>query len=335
MKFNMIKARNFPLGILVLSLDVELAWGLFYRAKFKRYQELYDQERPLFRRLLPLLEESQWPVTFAFVGHLLLANCRRVQGQAHPEVLAPDYSWYPHPWHHADPCSNYENAPWWYAPDLAEQVVFSKVEHELASHTFSHIICDDPACTGEIFTNQLQVCQEVTRAYGRELKTLIFPENRIAHLAELESLGFISFRGREAKWYSDLPGEKTQRAVVGLERWLSLPPKVYGPADLKVPGHRLVNLAASMRLYSTWGGGRFIPMSHRRQQLLAGLRRARREQKMFHLWCHPHDLATDSRIMDLLEDFIEAVGLEQQKGNVLCQTMAQVAEMVLPDLDNP
>jgi hypothetical protein len=56
---------------------------------------------------------------------------------------------------------------------------------------------------------------------------------------------------------------------------------------------------------------------------------------MFHLWCHPRDLATDSRIMDLLEDFIEAVGLEQQKGNVLCQTMAQAAEMVLPDLDNP
>ena len=41
-------------------------------------------------------------------------------------------------WFKADPCTNLQTDPNWYAPDLIKLIRDSKVKHEIGSHTFSH-----------------------------------------------------------------------------------------------------------------------------------------------------------------------------------------------------
>jgi len=39
-------------------------------------------------------------------------------------------------WYMHDPCTNYNDDPLWYAPDLIEQILLSRVPHEIGTHSF-------------------------------------------------------------------------------------------------------------------------------------------------------------------------------------------------------
>src|SRR5688572_3897098 len=81
-------------GHFILSLDVELAWGMFDHGGAARLRKQLLAEREAIRRLLELLGRYEIPATFAIVGHLFLDQCRRENGTTHPEILRPRYPWH-------------------------------------------------------------------------------------------------------------------------------------------------------------------------------------------------------------------------------------------------
>ncbi len=150
--------------------------------------------------ILDLCEKYQIPVTWATVGHLMLESCTRPNGKAHPDLPRLPYfennywkysqgDWFQH-----DPAADYQSEPEWYAPDLVQQILNSKVKHEIACHTFSHIDCRDQVCQPEVFEAELNACQQAAADYNTSLKTFIYPAHTVGNLDCLRSLGFTNYR---------------------------------------------------------------------------------------------------------------------------------------------
>ena len=182
----MITAGN-P-GYFVFSLDTELVWGSFDVGGLERYREQYLETRKQIRRLLGLLDRYRIPATWAFVGHLLLDHCERRGGTTHEDVLRPRHAWFDEDWHALDPGTDVYRDPLWYGSDILKAVLAAETLHEIASHTFSHVIVGDAACTREIARSQLLKCRELHERWGLELKSVVFPRNRVAHLDVLREL---------------------------------------------------------------------------------------------------------------------------------------------------
>jgi peptidoglycan/xylan/chitin deacetylase (PgdA/CDA1 family) len=311
------------IGTFVLSLDTELAWGNCWNGQVQRYARHYDRYRESVARIVALLDHYQVPATWAFVGHLLLEAC---DGR-HADVLRPRYPWFAGEWLAWDPGTDLRRDPWWYGRDLLERVRGAQVEHEIATHTFSHLIADDAGCSAEVFDSEIAKCAALHRAAGLPpLRSIVYPNNAIAHLETLPRRGLIAYRGREAGWHARAP-RPLRRAAALLFRALPFQPPVYNLR--RRPELRLVDVPASMVLLAYDGPRRWVPDYARVRQAERGLQAAERRGSVFHLYFHPYNLASSPRMIRVLEAILQAVSRARAAGRLRASTMGQLAEEVL------
>jgi Polysaccharide deacetylase len=98
-------------GQLIISIDLELAWGVWDRVTPDDLRFAAEHERPICTSLIELLDRYQIPATWAIVAALLdKASAAEQPGDKR--------------------C--------WYAPDVIEQIVNAKSRHEVGSHGGRH-----------------------------------------------------------------------------------------------------------------------------------------------------------------------------------------------------
>ena len=87
------------------------------------------------------------------------------------------------------------------------------------------------------------------------------------------------------------------------------------------------NIPASMIYVPMHGMRRFLPMSLRVRRAIRGLQRAEEENKIFHLWFHPTNLADgiEPMFLGLRQIFQHAVNL-RAKDRMVFRSMGQIAE---------
>ena len=135
-----------------------------------------------------------------------MERCARQNGWPHPEVLRPPYfenefwRYASGDWFDADPCSDYQHASDWYAPNLLQAILSAKAEHEIACHTFSHIDCSEAFCPPEVMDSELAKCQRLAAKWGMVLRSFVAPGN----LTSLKRHGFTSYR-RYGGYELDVP----------------------------------------------------------------------------------------------------------------------------------
>ena len=190
-------------AILIISADFELAWAWQYANTQNPYHlalEKAKQARHNIPNILNLCEKYNIPITWATVGHLFLESCQKKKNVPHPEIRRLDHfennywKFDKGDWFQNDPCSNVQENPEWYAPDLIQQILDSKVHHEIGCHTFSHIDCRDEVCSSEVFNNEIEACKSEAEKLGLQLKTFVHPAHTIGNLDNLVKQGFTSFR---------------------------------------------------------------------------------------------------------------------------------------------
>ena len=115
---------------LTLSIEIELGWGVHDLPGRAHLSRDGSAERRYLRKLLAVADEHGVPISFDIVGHLLLDEC---DGH-HPGPYDPG-------WYDADPGTDASTDPLFYAPDVARAVLDADVDHELCTHTFSHVLC--------------------------------------------------------------------------------------------------------------------------------------------------------------------------------------------------
>jgi len=212
-----------------ISGDFEMSWAWRGRGHETAKRRGITERRNV-PVILKLLEEYSIPITWATVGHLFLESCTRsTSGLAHAGMPRPRANdgwsgdWYMH-----DPCSNAQKDPLWYAPDLIQKIIESRIRHEVGTHSFSHINFSAHCSTTELVHRELESCIDAMRPFGIRPRSLVFPRNiaEYSYLPLLASAGIVAVRHRDERIRLSYP-ERTPSGVY----------KVYESMNLRTVKH--------------------------------------------------------------------------------------------------
>ena len=304
------------MNAVVISLDAELAWG-FHDLEDPPTARI-DGARGAWNRLVDLFERGNVPATWAVVGHLFLDECDGVHAD-HPAGAD---------WFARDPGGDRVSNPNWFGRDLIDRVDESDVDHEIGSHTFSHVEFGESDTDCAVADAELRLAKEVADDYGVALDSLVFPRNNAGHLDVLADNGFTCYRGNAPRrWYDETPlrsaGKLTTYAL-----GLSHPPIV----EPRVDRHGLVDVPASLYLYGFEGVAQSLvaPLSECPvlQQVEAGLDAlAEREEGVLHLWLHPNNITSEAAF-ERMVGVVDLVNEYRRDHGVTVETMGDVAATV-------
>lgn len=292
------------MGDVVISIDGELGWG---HHDLPVSPMRIDRSRSGWETALELLDEYDVPATWAIVGHLFLEECDG-RHEAHP--LGPE--WFS--------CRPGSTANLWRAPELVRRIQDADQPHEIASHTFSHIVCSE--VSQEVAEAELAASTEIADCFGITLETLVYPRNQVAHRDVLADAGFSGYRGRVKPWYQ---GSRF-RSALKLVDWspLGTAPPIVSPT---VDEYGLVDVPASLYLYGFQGRARSLGAQLGIDPVVSvvrrGLERVAERDGVFHLWLHPHNLLQPGG-RERFEAVLANVDRHRAASNVSTRTMAGV-----------
>ncbi len=298
-------------------------WGSFDHLAPAEFAARYPDERGVIREILALLDKHQVAATWAVVGHLFLADCRRGDdGRPHPAMPRPDYAWHPGDWYASDPCADRGSEPLWYGDDIVDAISAAAAGHEIGCHGFSHAVFGDPGCRPAMAAAELDECRRLAGLRGLELRSFVFPRNREGHHAVIAQRGFRAIRGADPTWHRRLPGALGRLAHL-VDQALAITPPVSVPREVQ-PG--LWDIPGSMLLLERRGLRRLVPVGARVRKAHKGLRRAVREEAVFHLWFHPFNLAPDRvAMLAALDRVLAEVAALRAAGRLDVRTMGELA----------
>ncbi|USZ68119.1 polysaccharide deacetylase family protein [Halorussus salilacus] len=309
------------MGSVVLSLDAELAWG--FHDLDDPPGDRVESSRESWLRLLELFDDFDVPATWAVVGHLMLDSC---DGE-HSDHPTPDG------WFDPDPGTWEGRDDRWYGAELVDAVEDADADHEVASHTFSHV--EFAHTSREIAAAEMRECVELAEDRGLSLDSMVFPRNYVGHRDVLAAYGLTAYRGTQPRrWYD--------RGVLGsASKLLGWPTGAVSPTLVtpEIDEYGLVNVPASLFLFGFEGRGRALaeratgadPMV---EMATRGIDRAASEDGVFHMWLHPNNL-TEERDFERMAAILEHLAAVRDRTSLAVETMGEIAADLRDDEPRP
>jgi peptidoglycan/xylan/chitin deacetylase (PgdA/CDA1 family) len=294
---------NAAKGQLTISIDLELAWGVWDTITPELLRMAEDAERPIAAALIELFDRHAIPATWAMVAALL--DERSASGRPGPKSC-------------------------WFAPDVVERLVAAKTSHEIGTHSGRHVYFDRIGASEA--EDDLGFAQTIHRENGLSFTSMVFPRNEVGHLRQLAGTGLRTFRGPDAG-----PATAMRRVSAPLGqaanlagKALPLPPPVV--AATRSGG--MIDVPGSMLLMARNGVRRFVLPSVTRAKLKSGLARARATGRIFHLWFHPSNFYyRHEEQLATLDWFLGHAANEAGNGRIDIRTMGSYADRKTPDPD--
>lgn len=288
-------------GKMIISLDFELFWGLLEERKLEDYQENLLGGRAAIPRLLKLFEQYDIHATWATVGFMFAENYEELK-QYFPEEkpsydkegLSP-YDYLKNIGEKEEPC--------FFAPDLI-RLVSQAPGQEIGSHTFSHYYCREKGQTVDQFAADMRAAKKIAGDHGYDVTSVIMPRNQCEpeYTRVLRDLGFTAYRDEEDDWIHDRI------------RWFPLL-RLFRLLDVYLPltGQGVHKPRKEDGVWNFVGSGMFKPIrpalmfleGQKMRRIKARMRHAAKNDLVFHLWWHPHNIGvmTDQYLAQLEEIF--------------------------------
>ncbi len=284
----------FPLGRdggLVLSADFELAWAWRMGKHSPDARTMARQARSNFPHLLRIFDTYEVPITWATVGHLFLESCQCPGGIPHPDMPRPGpfetdkWAFQGRDWYEVDPCSDYRQAPEYYAPDLIEAILQARVSHDIGLHTFSHVPFLKSVITEEIARREIEASLEAAGRWGLRPRSWVFPGGYRDFRELLAEYGLVVYRGEKHR-HAELRNPRYEKSL------------------------RLWNLPTSYGIgpRPQWSFRYYV---RRRQRYLD---RAVQTRTVFHWWFHP---SLDPQLIHHVMEPVLAYAHDLQKAGAL------------------
>lgn len=295
-----------PTGIFTISLDFELIWGTLDKPKARRFRRLCAIERAeVIDGLLSLFAEYNVSATWCTVGHLFLDHTKNAAGMRSAEADAPIF----------------------YGRDLVEKIRNCAVPQEIGSHSFTHMIFDDPSCTPSMAEGELTASAKLARDMGVQMTSFAFPRNRIAHLDLLPRHGFTAYRGKDLSWYQRVEKRRWFHRLGHLLDMFAATAPTPGLPVWHEEG--IWELPGSMLFTPSHGLRRIVPGKARVFRAQRGLRSAVETRKIFHLWFHPTDLVIRKDTMfDSLRQILDYAGKLRASGQLSILPMSGITDLL-------
>jgi hypothetical protein len=289
-------------GKVTLSIDLELAWGVWDTVTADDLRMAETQERPICAALVDLFDRYQVPASWLMVAALLDETSAR----SHPGSTA---------------C--------WYAPDVIERILRAKVRHEIGSHGGRHIYFD--RISDAQAQDDLAFAKGVHHAHGLGFESFVYPRGSVGHLDVLARNGIRVVRSRDVGLLrtANPEGRLAARAANFIDQFLPVPPRPSWPQPLGP----LIDIPGCMQVLGRNGLRRFVLPQITRAKLGLGLERAKRTGGTFHLWFHPSNFyhRRDEQLATL-GWFLARAANEAGRGRIEFRTMGSYAADMNMDL---
>jgi peptidoglycan/xylan/chitin deacetylase (PgdA/CDA1 family) len=280
----------FDRGVVVVSIDTELAWGNAHRRPAPPIDAA--AERAAIGAALEVLDRHEIPATWAVVGHLFLDGCQAVGGRSHPEIIRPtgwDGRDAADDWFSIDPAGSAADHPGHYGPDVVGAIAACGTAQEIGSHSFSHMDAGDPRCTDAAFSSELRRCQEVAGDAGMALRSFVYPRNSIGHVDLLGAHGFTAYRGPRPAPFATA-GPVVGAVLRAADRLRPLAGSAVWPTRRD---DGVWDVPQTVLLAPSEGRRRHLPVELRAWLPRRRIDQAARTRSLAHLWLHPSNLAAD------------------------------------------
>jgi peptidoglycan/xylan/chitin deacetylase (PgdA/CDA1 family) len=290
-----------PKAKFVISIDTELAWGSIYDEKIlKRKHEAFLKTRTAIKEILILFEKYQISATWAIVGHLMLENCSKNNGIKHPDVLRPNYSWFKKDWFNFDPCGRDGNNSIWYGDDILKMIKECKIQQDIGSHSFSHIMFGDKGCSIACAESDIKKWVEVAEQHGLKPQSFVFPFNSEGHHNILAQYGFKIYRSKNIEGIAKIKYKNLKRIAHILDRIFAIEPST---SKVEPGKNNLLKIQGDFCYFRYKGWRKLIMWKSAVRKSKKGIDKAITKGEVFHLWFHPFELAVnvDESIKDLDE----------------------------------
>lgn len=326
------------MGTIVFSIDAEIV-GSGELLPEKPEREVH-RRRQMWLELLNLFEQYDIPVTWAVVGRLFghrnspSLSVSDLTDEAREHLEDPEL----YISRHRSLNESYA------APDLIDAIDQSPVDHEIGSHSFSHLRFTD--LRPEAARQDFEACHTAADSADISLSSFVFPRNAVNHVDVIRDCGFTAYRGRPHR----TPGGET---VSQLQK--SLPGLGYIPDGLKRTAGQLIDNLATVQEYALAdeppalitptkiSGIISVPASTflfrlpewqrrflHRLRIRPTVRRAKqgidaaiKRDGVFHAWFHPHDLHGKNDL-ESIRCILDYIRTRRKAGDVVVKTMSSV-----------
>lgn len=304
-----------------LSVEMELGWGYHDLGRTDPFSEERIAETERLNALLSVCDRLEIPFTFDVVGALLLDSWPAQLDGPHADG-----------WFDAIPKTGVDEDPLYYAPEMVRAIDDAAVDHEICTHTFSHVLFD--RISRDVAAWELQQARRVHEEFGLDPPVSLVPPRHYRPPADLlvehgiETLripGYLPARTRAHKFDRLLlsPQPPTPpRPVEGVletycASYTTLTAASLPAGQLPVhPAFRPLPKSLCRNLHERY--------------LDRAVERAIEADSDTHLWCHLYDMVDDDQFAPIVT-FLETLADRRDRGAVEVVTMAELDEAVRAD----
>ena len=285
-------------GHFVISLDFELHWGLFDLMTVDQYEENLKNVGKVIDGLLELSSQYDVKLTFATVGFLFARNKDEIMKFA-PQQKPTYTKKILNPYPLLKTVGNNENEdPYHFGYTVLDKIKQNGV-HEIGTHTYCHYYCNEAGQTTEQFRDDITAAINIGDHFGTPIKSIVFPRNMVNKdaLNVCAEQGITSYRGTENAYIYRIDPKKTYYdwlAVRGsrmLDSYINITGNnIYDLSKLK-DDQTIVNLPSS-RFLRPYNSKLSMFESLKIRRITKGMTKAAKQNKLYHLWWHPHNFGT-------------------------------------------
>lgn len=297
----------------LLSLDCEMLWGTRAYGGLQKYPYLKEGLSSCYDKLLESLENHKVRATFAFVGAMGLS--REEFGALNLPPLKEAYLR-----RHKLCYEESEEYPeLYFSPQTIEKVCASSIDHEIGSHSFSHIRFDHPYMDAHVAQFEWDTSYQVLSKFKEDVRSFVFPENRVGHVESFYKSPFSIYRSRDRYWYSSL---SQQKLLHFLDQSITSSP--YSVSREKDTHGN--NCVSGSQMFLAYDGVRScIPDFIRFKKVKNGIDKAIESSQVFHWWFHPWNLASSPRMFEVFAKVLEYVAKKRDEGLLDIVTMGDLS----------
>lgn len=307
-------------GVVTISLELELGWGVHQHDGVDVLSENRQRETETLSRLLSLCDSLDIALTFDVVGHLFRERPLPSYDGPHPE------GWFDH----VDGVSG-DPDPLFYAPDLVAKIRGADVDHEICTHTFSHVECG--RVSEDTVRWELERVHDEHQEVGLDLPTsFVPPRHSIPSYEILDTYGLETIRVPDPSVATNRA--RTRKALEILSgKHPVLEPKI---VDGLVESYTTERISLATPLLPSGQqpphrAFRPLPVSVRqrlhRRSLKQMLSTVEKTGSYAHIWSHVWDIANDSQWPQVRE-FLQRLAEHERNGDVTLLSMGELNDTI-------
>jgi hypothetical protein len=270
-------------GALVISLDFELLWGMIGQTD---YNNNLLGAKVAAIEILNLFCEMDIAATWGIVGFLFAKNRQELnfflsRKKQLYDIVKKTYQ--------------EDMIDLFFAPEIIEMIKKTKMQ-EIGSHTFSHYLALDEKSKKEFYLD-IKDSVRIARMHDIETISLIFPKNQVNqdYMDILVQHKIKAYRGYHNKWpfyptslYEHPNITKCKRLIRFIDRYIPLT----GDNTINfndIPEENGLYNVSESRILSSYNKTLFFLETLRLRRICYGIHMAAINNKIYHLWWHPHN----------------------------------------------